>query len=72
MDSLAPYILRGVFDEHGLDFEFYKEAIRRFDDDEAIPALFNNAMVAISTQLSTMSMGDDYKRHVQVLRSRHP
>lgn len=52
--------------ENGLDLEFYKEAIKRFDDDEAFPALFNDAMVSISTKLGTMSMEDEYKQHVQV------
>jgi hypothetical protein len=65
-DSLVPYILKGVSHDEGLDLEFYKEAIKRFDDDEAIPALFNSAMVAISTKLGTISMEDDYKPYVQV------
>ena len=59
-------MLKGVLSEDGLDLEFYKEAIKRFDDDESIPALFNDSMVAISTQLSTMSMEADYKPYVQV------
>jgi ubiquitin conjugation factor E4 B len=61
VDSLVPYILRGVFDENGLDLEFYKEAIKHFDDNEAVPPLFTDAMVNISTRLSKMSMEDDYK-----------
>lgn len=61
-----PYILRGVFDEHGLDLEFYKEATKRFEDDEDLPALFNDAMIKISSKLSTMSMEDEYKPYVQV------
>lgn len=66
VESLVPYVLRGVFDENGLDLEFYKEAIKRFDDDEAIPALFTDVMVKISTQLATKSMEDDYKPYVNV------
>jgi len=66
-DSLVPYILKGVSHDEGLDLEFYKEAIKRFDDDEAIPALFNSAMVAISTKLGTISMEDDYKPYVQAM-----
>lgn len=53
-------------DEGGLDYEFIKEAVKRLDEDEAIPALFNDAMVAISAKLSTMSMDEDYKPCVQV------
>lgn len=66
-DTLAPFLVRGVTDENGLDYEFIQEAIKRFDDDEAIPALFTEAMVRVSTELSRMSMGDSYKGHVQVI-----
>lgn len=65
-DTIAPYLLRSPIDEEGICFDFIKEAIKRFDDDEAFPAIFNDAMVKISTQLAGMSMGDDYKPHVQV------
>ncbi|POR34568.1 Ubiquitin conjugation factor E4 [Tolypocladium paradoxum] len=66
-DTLAPFLLRGISDEGGLDFDFIREAIKRFDDDEAVPALFNDAMVNISNRLSTLSLGDDYKPYVQAL-----
>lgn len=65
-DTLVPYLLRGMSHDAGLDFEFVHDAIARFDDDEAFPALFNNAMVDISNRLSKLSFGDDYKPHVQV------
>lgn len=65
-DTLMPYLLKGVQDESGLDQDFIKEAIKRFDDDEAIPALFNDAMVQISSKLGTMSMDDNYKPYIQV------
>ncbi|KAK5997791.1 Ubiquitin conjugation factor E4 [Cladobotryum mycophilum] len=66
-DSLAPYLLRGVNDEGGLCLDFIKEAIKRFDDDETFPAIFNDAMIRISDQLSALSMNDDYKPYVQAL-----
>ena len=65
-DTLAPYLLKGVADENGLDFDFIQEAIKRFEDDEAFPAVFNDAMVRLSSQLNQLSMGDDYKPYVQV------
>src|SRR3712207_2795192 len=65
-DTIAPYLLRSPVDEEGICLDFIKEAIKRFDDDEAFPAIFSDAMVKISTQLAGMSMGDDYKPHVQV------
>lgn len=61
-----PYLLRGVQDENGLDQDFIKEAIKRFEDDETIPDLFNDAMVQISNRLAGMSMDDDYKPCMQV------
>lgn len=65
-DTLMPYLLKGVQDENGLDQDFIKEAIKRFDDDEMIPALFDDAMVQISNKLAGMSMDDDYKPYIQV------
>lgn len=65
-DTLVPYLLKGVLDDNGLCFNFIQEAIKRFDDDDAIPALFNDAMVQISSKLGTLSMNDDYKPYVQV------
>ncbi|KAJ3473430.1 hypothetical protein NLG97_g10312 [Lecanicillium saksenae] len=66
-DTIAPQLLRGTTDENGICFDFIQEAIKRFDEDEAIPAVFNDAMVRISSQLGQMSMGDNYKPHVQAL-----
>lgn len=65
-DSLAPYLLKGMQDDGGLCFDFIREAIQRFDEDEAFPALFNEAMVSLSSQLSTLSLNDDYKPYIQV------
>lgn len=69
-DTLKPFLLRGIQDDGGICLNFIEEAIKRFDDDEAIPALFNDAMVQISSELGSMSMNDNYKPHVQV--SDHP
>lgn len=65
-DTLMPYLLKGVQDENGLDQDFIKEAIKRFDEDDMIPALFDDAMVQISNKLAGMSMDDDYKPYIQV------
>ncbi|KAG6276616.1 hypothetical protein E4U47_008181 [Claviceps purpurea] len=66
-DSLAPYLLKGTQDDSGLCFDFIREAVKRLDEDEAFPALFNEAMVRLSKQLSNLSLGDDYKPYVQAL-----
>jgi ubiquitin conjugation factor E4 B len=62
----VPFLLRGISNENGLCFDFIREAIKRFDEDEAFPALFNDAMVAISAKLAQISMEQDYKPYVQV------
>ncbi|VZH90914.1 unnamed protein product [Fusarium fujikuroi] len=66
-DTLMPYLLKGVQDENGLCFNFIQEAIKRFDDDEAFPALFNDAMIQISNKLGTISMDQDYKPYIQAM-----
>ncbi|EQL00225.1 ubiquitin fusion degradation protein 2 [Ophiocordyceps sinensis CO18] len=66
-DTLVPYLLRGISHDSGLDFDFIREAIGRFEDDEAFPALFDDAMLDVSLRLSKLSLGDDYKPHVQAL-----
>jgi ubiquitin conjugation factor E4 B len=65
-DTIAPYLLRPVTDENGICFDFIREAIKRFDDDETFPAVFDDAMIMISDRLAGMTMEDDYKPHVQV------
>lgn len=52
--------------ESGICLEFIQEAVARIPDDDSIVDLFVRAMVDISTQLSTMSMNNDYRSHVNV------
>ncbi|OAA44088.1 ubiquitin conjugation factor E4 [Beauveria brongniartii RCEF 3172] len=66
-DTIAPQLLRGPTDENGICLDFISEAIKRFDEDDAIPDVFNDAMVRISSQLALSSMNDNYKPHVQAL-----
>lgn len=65
-DTLVPYLLRDIDHESGICLEFIQEAVARIPDDESILDLFVTAMVDISTQLSTMSMNNDYRPHVNV------
>lgn len=67
-DTLKPYLLHPLTAELGIDFDFIREAIKRFEDDDAFPSLFDDAMVQISTELATKSMEDNYKPYVQVKR----
>jgi ubiquitin conjugation factor E4 B len=66
-DTLKPYLLRDLNTEDGLDFDFFREAIKRFDDDESYPAIFDDAMVQIGSELATKSMEDHYKPYVTAL-----
>lgn len=61
-----PYLLRDIEHESGICLEFIQEAVARIPDDDSIVDLFVKAMVDISTQLSTLSMNDDYRSHVNV------
>lgn len=65
-DTLVPYILRDVEHDNGLCYEFFQEALSRFDEDETIEPLFTKAMVDISGQLSKLSMNDGYKPYMTV------
>ncbi|KAF7542311.1 hypothetical protein G7Z17_g11690 [Cylindrodendrum hubeiense] len=66
-DTLMPYLLKGIQNDEGLCFDFIREAIKRFDEDEAFPGIFSNAMVQISAKLGSLSMDDDYKPYLQAL-----
>jgi ubiquitin conjugation factor E4 B len=61
-----PYLLHDVEHDSGLCYEFFQEALFRFDEDDTIEPLFTKAMVDISSRLSTMSMNDEYKPYVNV------
>lgn len=52
--------------EHGICLEFLQEAVSRLQEDDAVAAIFTKAMVDISTNLSTLTMNDDYKPHMNV------
>ncbi|KLU81655.1 ubiquitin conjugation factor E4 [Magnaporthiopsis poae ATCC 64411] len=67
-DSLAPYLLRGLDNESGVCLDFLEEAVKRLDEDESFTDVFVNAMVEISTRLSKMSLADNFRPHVDVLK----
>lgn len=61
-----PYLLRDTEHNIGLCYEFFQEALSRFDEDDTIEPVFTKAMVDISTQLSSLSMNDGYKPYITV------
>lgn len=50
----------------GLDEEFLREAVNRFEEDETLPGVFTQAMLTISNKLSAMSMESNYQPYVRV------
>jgi ubiquitin conjugation factor E4 B len=64
----VPYILRDTEHDNGLCYEFFQEALSRFDEDDTIEPLFTKAMVDISSQLSKLSMNDGYKPYMTVCK----
>jgi ubiquitin conjugation factor E4 B len=64
----VPYLLHEIESENGLTYEFFQEALSRFDEDDTIEPLFTKSMVDISSKLSSMSMNGDYKSCVNVSR----
>jgi ubiquitin conjugation factor E4 B len=65
-DTLVPYLLRALDNEHGVCIDFYNEAVSRFAEDDSIEPLFTKAMVDLSSKLSTLTMNDDYKPYINV------
>ncbi|KAK4166201.1 ubiquitin elongating factor core-domain-containing protein [Cladorrhinum sp. PSN259] len=66
-DPLAPYLLREVDSDNGIDLEFFGEAVARLGEDESVGELFVNAMAEISRKLAGLSMNDDYKPHINAM-----
>jgi ubiquitin conjugation factor E4 B len=42
------------------------EAVLRFDEDESVKQMFTQGVAGLSSQLSSMTMNDDYKKYVFV------
>lgn len=68
-DSLTPYFLLDPEDDRGLCPEFLAEAVSRVDEDESVTPMFTSAVIKLSTQLSRMTMNDNYKPYVQALKN---
>ncbi|KAL3468330.1 ubiquitin elongating factor core-domain-containing protein [Aspergillus heterothallicus] len=66
---IKPHLLLDPEDDKGVDLEFFSEAVRRFEEDEAVKPAFIAAVEELSRDLSTMSIGDDYKPYVTALRN---
>ena len=65
-DTLLPYILRDLDHDIGLCYDFFQEAVSRFDEDDTIEPLFTKAMVDASEKLAKLSLNDNYKPYMTV------
>ncbi|KAI9367997.1 ubiquitin elongating factor core-domain-containing protein [Aspergillus egyptiacus] len=66
---IKPYLLLDPEDDKGVDLDFLNEAVKRFEEDESIKPAFIAAVEEMSRELSSMSIGDDYKPYVTALRN---
>ncbi|KAL2809946.1 ubiquitin elongating factor core-domain-containing protein [Aspergillus granulosus] len=66
---IKPYLLLDPEDDKGVDLEFFSEAVKRFEEDEAVKPAFIAAVEELSRDLSSMGIGDDYKPYVTALRN---
>lgn len=66
VDSLVPFLLNSSDADHGIDLEFLKDAVARFDEDDSVKTMFTKAMAGMSSQLAKLDMNDDYKPYVNV------
>ncbi|KUI73598.1 Ubiquitin conjugation factor E4 [Cytospora mali] len=67
-DTLVPYLLRDIDHDNGICLDFLQEAVSRISEDESVIDILVKAMIEISTQLSKLTMNDDYKSHVNALK----
>ncbi|KAL4873198.1 hypothetical protein BDV12DRAFT_182436 [Aspergillus spectabilis] len=66
---IKPYLLLDPEDDKGVDLEFLSEAVKRFEEDDSIKPTFIAAVEELSQELSSMTIGDDYKPYVTALRN---
>jgi ubiquitin conjugation factor E4 B len=71
-NALVEYLLADPESDRGLCHDFINEAVSRFNDEEngeEVKNMFVEAMEQLSRQLSKLSMNDDYKPYILVMRN---
>ncbi|KAH7407687.1 ubiquitin elongating factor core-domain-containing protein [Cadophora sp. MPI-SDFR-AT-0126] len=68
-DSLTPYLLFEGGEDMGICPDFLTELVSRFEEDETVKPMITKAVSGISLQLSNMTMNDNYKPHVNALKT---
>ncbi|KAL2833417.1 ubiquitin elongating factor core-domain-containing protein [Aspergillus cavernicola] len=66
---IKPYLLLDPEDDKGVDSEFIIDAVKRFEEDESVKPAFIAAVEEMSRELSSMTIGADYKPYVTALRN---
>lgn len=66
VDSLVPYLLNNSDADNGIDMDFVRDAVARFEEDDTVKGIFTKAMAGLSGQLSRLDMNGDYKPYVNV------
>lgn len=64
--GLVPHLLKEPTHPEGIDEEFLLEAVNRFPENDALPSVFTQGMLDISTKLSTVTMEANYQPYVRV------
>ncbi|KAL5615302.1 hypothetical protein BROUX41_005351 [Berkeleyomyces rouxiae] len=64
---LAQHLILHPTDVGGIDDEFLKEAINRFDEVDGLSDVFAEALRIISSQVADMTMESDYRGHLNAL-----
>lgn len=66
--TFADHLMNDPDDEQGIDHDFMLEAVSRWNDDEGIPLLFVAAVENLSARLAGLTMGDDYRPYMALMR----
>ena len=66
VNSLAERLLVDSEHDRGICHDFLSEAVSRFDEDESVKEALVGAMEQLSSELSKLSMNDDYKPYILV------
>lgn len=66
--TFADHLLKDPEDEQGIDHDFMLDATSRWNDDEGISLLFVAAIETLSARLASLTMGDDYRPYMALMR----
>lgn len=68
-NPLADHLLVDPDNDRGVCHDFLIEAVSRFEDDDSVKELLVGAVEELSRRLSKMTMNDEYRPYMQVMRN---